>query len=222
MDRIYDFDPAKAITDWSKPLLDGGWARVRRRNICSADHLAAEKYKIDLKAPFEDLPRSSSSICCLYGPPKGEAPRTGFHGILAYLRESWTRRGVDGYREYMMQLHVGDALPGCRGKRLRPESLAVTVPIGGEPCRLRISPRCRWSGRLRRAMRSAASPGASAWLRTDLQREVIERLEFLNAVGLDYLSLDRSCGDAFRRRGPAHSAGNADWLAAARRAVCAG
>ena len=85
---LYDLDPAKVITDWSKPLLDGGLGPgSSSQYLLKLVHLAAERYKIDLKLPFEDLPVKHQHIL-VYGPPKGEAPRTGFHGILAYLRDS--------------------------------------------------------------------------------------------------------------------------------------
>ena len=45
--------------------------------------------------PFEDLPAKQQHIL-VYGPPKGEAPRTGFHGILAYLRDSITEARAKG------------------------------------------------------------------------------------------------------------------------------
>ncbi len=83
---LYDLDPAKVITDWSKPLLDGGLGPgSASQYLLKLVHLAAGRYDIDLKLPFEDLPPKQQHIL-VYGPPKGEAPRTGFHGILAYLR----------------------------------------------------------------------------------------------------------------------------------------
>jgi excinuclease ABC subunit A len=59
---LYDFDPAKVITDWSKPLLDGGLGPgSASQYLLKLIHLAADRYKIDLKLPFEDLPASSST-----------------------------------------------------------------------------------------------------------------------------------------------------------------
>ena len=59
---LYDLDPAKVITDWSKPLLDGGLGPgSSSQYLLKLIHLAADRYKIDLKMPFEDLPRSSST-----------------------------------------------------------------------------------------------------------------------------------------------------------------
>ena len=85
---LYDFDPAKVITDWSKPLLDGGLGPgSASQYILRLIHLAAERYSINLKLPFEQLPNKHQHIL-VYGPPKNEAPRTGFHGILAFLRDN--------------------------------------------------------------------------------------------------------------------------------------
>ena len=106
--------------------------RERRENLrhwpveIDLHHLAAERYKIDLKTPFEDLPPKQQHIL-VYGPPKGEGPRTGFHGILAYLRDSVEEARSEGYREYMMNYMSATPCPVCRGKRLRPESLAVKI-----------------------------------------------------------------------------------------------
>ena len=112
---MYDLDPAKVITDWSKPLLDGGLGPgSASQYLLRLIHLAAERYKIDLKKPFEQLPQKQQDIL-LYGPPKGEAPRTGFHGILAYLRDSLEESRSRGVSRVDDELHVGDAVPGVQG-----------------------------------------------------------------------------------------------------------
>ncbi len=206
---IYDFDPAKTITDWSKPLLDGAMGPGSGSSyLLRLIKLAAEKYKIDLKVPFENLTKPQQDLF-LYGPPKNEVGRTGFHGIFAYLKSNLDETKSEGYREYMMQYMSATTCPRCKGRRLRPESLAVTIPIP-EPTSTEPSPSS--SREASRTARSAsiadftglslerALIGARAMHFTGrdrivadrLQREIIERLEFLNAVGLDYLSLNRS------------------------------
>ena len=63
---IYDFDAAKTITDWSKPLLDGAMGPgSSSQYLLRLIKLAAEKYKIDLKRPFAEMrfcSRNSSSM----------------------------------------------------------------------------------------------------------------------------------------------------------------
>ncbi len=184
---LYDLDPAKVITDWSKPLLDGGLGPgSASQYLLKLIHLAADRYKIDLKLPFEDLPPKQQHIL-VYGPPKGEAPRTGFHGILAYLRDSIDEARSDGYREYMMGFMSATPCPVCRGKRLRPESLAVK--IGG------LSIADFTALPLNRALSAAINlsfTAREALVAERIRHEIVERLEFLCAVGLNYLSLDRN------------------------------
>jgi len=217
---IYDFDPAKTITDWSKPLLDGAMGPGSvSAYLLRLIKLAAEKYKIDIKRPFEDLSTEHQNLF-LYGPPRTEAARTGFHGIFNYLRANLDDTKSEGYRDYMMQYMSASLCPVCKGRRLRPESLAVTIPIPG------INPGTSKNlgapnldsemldgaakksiGNhgfsiadftalpLERAFEAAKSMnfnGRERLIADRLQREIIERLEFLNAVGLGYLALDRS------------------------------
>jgi excinuclease ABC subunit A len=184
---LYDFDPAKVITDWAKPLLDGGLGPgSSSQYLIRLIHLAADRYKIDIKVPFEDLPPRQQHIL-VYGPPKNEAPRTGFHGILSFLRDSVEEARSDGYREYMMNYMSATPCPACRGKRLRPESLAVK--IGG------LSIADFTALPLNRALSAAyglSFTAREALVAERIRREIVERLEFLCGVGLSYLSLDRN------------------------------
>ena len=218
---IYDFDPAKTIVDWSKPLLDGAMGPGSASSyLLRLIKLAAERYKLNLKLPFENLPKAHQDLL-LYGPPKGESGRTGFHGIFAYLRSNLDETKSEGYREYMMQYMSATICPRCRGRRLRPESLAVTLSVDipgaeanaakskvpdasngtqtpgsskpGGSKHLSIADFTALS--LERALTAARAmrfTGREAMIADRLQREIVERLEFLNAVGLGYLSLDRS------------------------------
>jgi excinuclease ABC subunit A len=183
---LYDLDPAKVITDWSKPLLDGGLGPgSSSQYLLKLIHLAAGRYNIDLKLPFEDLPPRQQHLL-VYGPPKNEAPRTGFHGILAFLRDS-VDQAPEGYREYMMNYMSATPCPVCRGKRLRPESLAVK--IGG------LSIADFTALPLNRALSAAINlkfTARESLVAERIRREVVERLEFLCGVGLNYLALDRN------------------------------
>ena len=184
---IYDFDPAKIINDWSKPLLDGALGPgSASQYLLKLIKLAAERYKIDLTKPFEQLPQKQQELL-LYGPPKAEAPRTGFHGILAYLRDALEESRSDTYRDWMMNYMSASVCPVCKGRRLRPESLAVKV--GG----LSIADFTALPlGRALEAGRAIPFSAREALIAERLRREIVERLEFLTAVGLGYLSLDRN------------------------------
>ncbi len=184
---LYDLDPAKVIIDWSKPLLDGGLGPgSSSQYLLRLLHSAADRYKINLSTPFEELPPRQQHLL-VYGPPKGEAPRTGFHGILAFLRDSIEEARSDSYREQMMAYMSSAPCPACRGKRLRPESLAVK--IGG------LSIADFTALPLNRALSAAINLSFTAregLVAERIRKEIAERLEFLCAVGLTYLSLDRN------------------------------
>jgi excinuclease ABC subunit A len=211
---IYDFDPAKTIADWSKPLLDGAMGPgSSSQYLLKLIKLAAEKYKINLKQPFSDLTKQEQDLL-LYGPPRNEVGRTGFHGIFNWLRDTLEDTKSEGYREYMMQYMSATECPKCHGNRLRPESLAVTIPladaaahppvnkessdtepIGASNARRNASIADFTGLSLERALLGARSmqfTGRDRLIADRLQREIVERLEFLNAVGLGYLSLSRS------------------------------
>jgi excinuclease ABC subunit A len=183
---LYDLDPAKVITDWSKPLLDGLGPGSTSQYLLRLIHLAADRYKIDLQTPFEELPPRQQHLL-VYGPPKGEGPRTGFHGVLAFLRDSIEEARSDSYRESMMAYMSATPCPVCRGKRLRPESLAVK--IGG------LSIADFTALPLNRALSAAINLSFTerqSLIAERIRHEIAERLEFLCAVGLTYLSLDRN------------------------------
>ena len=184
---LYDFDPAKVINDWSKPLLDGGLGPgSASQYLIKLIHVAAARYDIDLKVPFEQLPNKQQHIL-VYGPPRTEAPKTGFHGILSFLRDGLEDAKSEGYREYMMNFMSASQCPTCRGKRLRPESLAVKI---GD---LSISDFTALSlNKSLAAARALSFTAREALIAERIRKEVVERLEFLAGVGLSYLSLDRN------------------------------
>ena len=184
---IYDFDPGKIINDWSKPLLEGALGPgSSSQYLIRLIHLAATKYKIDLRKPFEKLPRKHQDLL-LYGPSKAEAPRTGFHGILAWLRDNLEESKSEAYREWMMSYMSASVCPACKGRRLRPESLAVKV---GD---LSIADFTSLPlNRALQAVRGIRFTAREALIAERIRREIGERLEFLTAVGLGYLSLERN------------------------------
>ncbi|HEX3987042.1 MAG TPA: excinuclease ABC subunit UvrA [Acidobacteriaceae bacterium] len=184
---IYNFDPARIINDWSKPLLDGALGPgSASQYLHRLIRIAADRYKIDLKKPFQQLPQKQQDLL-LHGPPQAEAPRTGFHGILAWLRDSLEEARSDSYREWMMQYMSASECPACHGQRLRPESLAVKID-GMSIADFTALPLVRALDRAR----TIAFTAREALIAERLRKEIVERLQFLNAVGLSYLALNRN------------------------------
>src|SRR5207245_11034684 len=122
----YDFDPAKIINDWSKPLLDGALGPgSASQNLIHQIKIVAAAYGIDLSTPFEKLPEKIQNLF-LYGEPEGRG-KTGFLGIFGYLKSALDESTSETYRDWLMEHMSATECAACHGKRLRPESLAVRV-----------------------------------------------------------------------------------------------
>ena len=182
----YDFDPAKIIVDWSKPLLDGGLGPGSGSSkLQHMLQITAAAHGFDLGTPFEKLLEKIQNLL-LYG-EAGKGGKTGFRGILGYLKQMVEESTSDTYREYLLDYMSATECPACHGRRLRPESLAVKVngmsiadltalPVARA---LEVSKKIRLSGR-------------EEIIAARIVGEIVERLQFLNAVGLGYISLGRS------------------------------
>jgi excinuclease ABC subunit A len=200
----YDFDPAKVITDWTRPLFDGGLGAGSSSAILKRTlELAAYAHGFHLDTPFEKYPAKVQNLL-LYGYPPPGAKRNGneasgrgasadkgyrFQGILKFLERNFEESNSDSYREWMTRYMSATQCSVCQGKRLRPESLAVKL--------------AGWSIADFTALSlSEARPAVEKVLSelTPRQKEVAgrplgevsERIDFLLAVGLGYLSLERS------------------------------
>ena len=182
----YDFDPAKVITDWSKPLLEGGLGPgSASQNLIHMLQIASAAYGINLSTPFEKLPEKTQDFL-LNGEP-GRGGKTGFHGIFGYLKQNLEESTSEGYRDWLMDHMSATECPACHGKRLRPESLAVKVN-GMSIADFTAMP-------VERSLAVAQGiklAGREATIAGRVMHEIVERLQFLNAVGLGYISLDRS------------------------------
>jgi excinuclease ABC subunit A len=201
----YDFDPSKIITDWTRPLFDGGLgpgsgSAILKRTL----ELGAYAHGFELETPFEKFPTRVQNML-LYGYPPSNGSASGengsagkkskgdkgfrFPGILKFLERNFEESNSDTYREWITQYMSATLCSVCHGKRLRPESLAVKL--------------AGWSLADFTALSlSAGRPAVDKILAhlTDRQKEIAarpleevsERIDFLLAVGLGYLSLDRS------------------------------
>ncbi len=182
----YDFDPAKVIVDWSKPLLDGGLGPgAGSASLQAMVKRAAEDKGIDLSTPFEKLSEEQQKFL-LYG-EQGKRVRSGFKGILAFHKHTLAEVTTEAYREYLMGYMSATPCQVCEGRRLRPESLAVKVN-GMSISEFTALP-------IVRAVDAAAKielGGREEKIAGRIVGEIRERLGFLNHVGLGYLSLDRS------------------------------
>jgi excinuclease ABC subunit A len=182
----YDFDPAKIIVDWSKPLFDGGLGPGSGSTYLQhMVELAAQTYAFDLETPFEKFPPKTQNLI-LYGPEEHDG-RSGFQGVIAFLKETMEGATSESYRDWLLDYMSATPCPACQGRRLRPESLAVKVNDMsiGDFTALPVARAIPAVQQVRLNERERAIAGR-------VVHEVLERLQFLNAVGLGYISLDRS------------------------------
>jgi excinuclease ABC subunit A len=183
----YDFDPAKVIVDWSKPLLDGGLGPGSASgNLIRMLELAASANGFDLGVPFEQLPAKTQTLI-LYGAGNGEGKRSGFKGVLAYLKQNLEESTSEGYRDWLLNYMSPTECPACHGKRLRPESLAVKVN-GMSIADFTALPVVRSEDAAKKIKLTEREDKIAG----RVLREIGERLGFLNHVGLGYISLHRS------------------------------
>jgi excinuclease ABC subunit A len=200
----YDFDPGRVITDWTRPLFDGGLSAGSGSAILKRTlELGAYAHGFKLETPFEKFPARIQNMLLHGYPPSniasgenGAAAKKSktekgfrFPGILKFLERNFEESGSDSYREWMTQYMSATLCNACHGKRLRPESLAVKL--------------ADWSiADFTGLSLSSARPAVDKILAqlTERQKEIAarpleevsERIDFLLAVGLGYLSLDRS------------------------------
>jgi excinuclease ABC subunit A len=188
-------DPTLSIADGALQPFTRSASRYHRRLF----EAVADSKGIDLETPWQDLPRKDRDVILQgtgdtrhdvsyrnrYGRRRHYTVR--FSGILNELERRYRNTDSDKTRERIEECMSLRPCPECKGARLRPESLAVTV---GD---LSIYDFTRFSAH-------AALDWIEALELTETEqmiarlivREIGERLRFLDAVGIGYLSLERA------------------------------
>jgi excinuclease ABC subunit A len=188
-------DPTLSIADGALAPFSRSASRYHRRLF----EAVAESKGIDLDTPWQDLPRKAREVILYgtgdvrhevsyrnrYGRRRHYTVRFG--GILGELERRYRNTDSDKTRERIEQAMALRPCPDCDGARLRPESLAVTV--GGlsiyEYTCMSAHAALEWI----EALELTETERAIARL---IVREIAERLRFLDAVGIGYLSLERA------------------------------
>src|SRR4029077_16140135 len=114
----YDFDPARVIVDWTRPLFDGGLGPgSSSANLKRTLELAAYAHGLNLETPFEKFSaRVQSMLLHGYPPPNEQVSASDnpaskkakdkgfrFAGILKFLERNFRESNSDSYREWMTQ-----------------------------------------------------------------------------------------------------------------------
>ncbi|MGD0955789.1 MAG: excinuclease ABC subunit UvrA [Candidatus Acidiferrales bacterium] len=187
----YDFDPAKVIVDWTKPLFEGGLGPGSGSGALQRTmRIAAAAYGFDLETPFDKLSRKVQNLILRGNPANGGSGKgLNFQGVLGHLESNLDESSSDTYREWLTQYMSPAPCAACGERRLRPESLAVKIAglSIADFTRLPLTEARAAVDKIRerltlRQRKIAGRPLA----------EIAERIDFLLAVGLGYLTLDRS------------------------------
>ena len=194
------FDPKRVVAHASLSLASGaikGWDRRNQFYFQMLTSLAAH-FGFDVEAPFENLPEPVQTLV-LHGTREkipfsylSERGRTvvkehAFEGILPSLERRYKETDSLVVREELAKYRNTKACPSCEGTRLRLEARHVRI---GERAIYEVS-----GFPLKQALeffRQLKLSGAKQAIAEKIVNEVVARLNFLNNVGLDYLSLDRA------------------------------
>ena len=197
-----EFSPDHFIVQ-DKSLAEGGvrtWGELGKKKSSGAYKVArqiVEKFGHDLNTPWRELSEACQQAI-LYGGVKvswqSESERASWQGEWEYegtvnsTRRRYHQTKSDYMRRWYTNFMSQQTCPACQGRRLRPESAAVTV--GGktinEVTALSIGEAIKWVESLWPEMSREQLEIAE-----EVLKEVRERLQFLMNVGLHYLTLDR-------------------------------
>lgn len=203
------FDPTRVVAFPTLSLASGaikGWDR-RNGYYFSMLECLAKHYKFDIDAAFESLP-DNVQHAILHGSGVEEikfqyvidsgasqgkklTKKHPFEGIIPNMQRRYRETDSALVREDLARLRSTQPCPDCKGSRLRKEARHVKVGEGAQARAIfEIS-----HVTLRESLEyfnSLHMPGARGEIASKVIREISLRLKFLNDVGLNYLSLDRS------------------------------
>ena len=199
-------DEDLVIPDKTKSIFDGaiqlsGWNSARTDSIFRMYFEAlAQKYHFSLTVPVKDLPRDALDI--VLNGTQGEKLRMTynrgngmgvleqpFEGILNNVTRRYRETQSDSARKELEECMSSAPCPRCHGDRLSEIARAVTV--GG----IGIMDFCRMSVReALEFLNGLHLEGNMAMVAEQILREIRSRLQFLQDVGLQYLTLSRSAG----------------------------
>jgi excinuclease ABC subunit A len=196
------FDAALVVPDERRSLAEGAvapWTGAQSPYYDQTLQSLAKHYKINLKTPWQALPQVAKDAI-LFG--TGDTPiaftykdtarqytvTKPFEGVVKNLERRWQETDSAWVREEMSRYQAEKPCAVCNGARLKPEALAVKIAQSSiaEASELSIRKALPWF----QGVLETLTPQRQEIARRIL-REIVERLQFLMDVGLDYLTLAR-------------------------------
>ena len=197
-------DPGMIVPDGEKSILEGaiqasGWNSIRSDGISRMYFDAlAQKYRFKLTTPWKNLTEEARNII-LYGTGKEkldlhyDQPRgkgvlhQSFEGICNNIERRYRDTQSDASRRELEECMSECPCPACKGRRLKMESLAVTV--GGSSIydftTLSVVEALKF-------VEGLQLTSTQMMIAERILKEIKSRLGFLGSVGLEYLTLSRS------------------------------
>lgn len=203
--HIEFFDPKRIVAFPNLSLASGAVKGWDRRNQFYFQMLSslAKHYKFDVDVPFENLPEKAQQVV-LYGSGKEKIPfayvnergRTvikehSFEGVVNNLERRYHETDSLAVKEELSKFINEQQCPECEGTRLRVEARFVKVGTGSQQRAIYQIAEMPLRATLD-FFETLKLKGAKKEIAERIIREIISRLKFLNNVGLEYLSLDRS------------------------------
>ncbi len=197
-----NMSPDLVIPDPSKSILDGAIAPWSRGGMLSQfDHLLDalhKKYKIPLSKPWHTLTAEQKNLI-LYG--SGDEPikinwngfvyEKPYEGVIPNIERRWRESESEAMKAELAKYQSEKPCPMCHGKRLNIQALCVK--INGfdimDACDLAVDDSLAWFTDLPNHLTQKENDIARVIL-----REITSRLQFLQNVGLGYLTLSRMAG----------------------------
>jgi len=197
---LLEIDEKKIVPDVTKSIEEGAiaiWKEGADNWRLKQIHTLAKHFKFKLDTPWHKLPEKART-CILYGTEdkiKFEFQGSDssyqyqgtYEGLVPMLKRRYHESDNDDIREEIERWMTPTKCPECKGRRLKPEALAVTVasqPIDGV-VKLQLKDAQDFFRTIELNPREEQIAGK-------ILKEVRDRLGFLNAVGVGYLALDRN------------------------------
>lgn len=193
--------PNKTLSLAQGAINTGGW------NVSNEDGYArmyinalARHYNFSLDTPFEKLP--SHIIDIIFYGTKGEKIKVDyekeygkgsfmapFEGIISSMERRYRETQSEGMKQYYESFMSYNPCPECKGRRLKKESLAVTIGDKNifDLCSIPVGEAKSFFNEINLSERQKL-------IAHQILKEINERLGFLVDVGLDYLTLSRAAG----------------------------
>ena len=197
------FDSEMIVPNPKLSLAEGAiepWNRTSNDFYRQTLQSLSDHFSFNMETPFEDLDEKIKTII-LYGYKekkisfqyhsfRGSYPiEKTFEGVIPNLERRWMKSENEYYRDEVSKYLRYDTCESCGGYRLKPEALCVKIDNLhiGQISDYTIEQAYIWFAKLEKKLNEKQFEIARRIL-----KEIKERLEFLNNVGLDYLTLSRN------------------------------